>query len=474
MQRGWAWTSEKKLPARGVKFYFIIKQDIPEKERAAWQEAVSRSSPLSKWFGRVQFKYWDDHPTLISDWQGWNLIKIFCQDAHTSMKPSEVISSYKDIFMQFSDWFIKRCRERRIECKPYDFRILFRLRPPETAGEFVPIPTLNDISRRVVSPPSILPDPPTTPEAGFALAEKVFSGQQVAMLLEWAEKDKSEVYVGYGVRTEQGANTYELDTVFPDLSEEIEAMRSLQGALEHVLILQAQGKAPPDFNNIVEALLMKLLQNGVIDSMKVEHIYNNPGDYFEATEWRTRFMLKFDLKSTDLTGERGRALDSVKKDVQRQLQDTTYSLFGVFSYTLADEDLTRMEAVRRNIVYFRNAKPDELFINLSVILVGHTYDRIVEIARETDKVLNTSPATDIEDAKKRWNSAVSDCVRDGRKVASFIFFKQVSGLPFQVFTAVQESLYKELNKIAGETHITAILTSDNQARTRYGCYVFPQ
>lgn len=42
------WILEKKLPARGVKFYFITKQDVPEKVRTSWQEAVSRSgTPLS-------------------------------------------------------------------------------------------------------------------------------------------------------------------------------------------------------------------------------------------------------------------------------------------------------------------------------------------------------------------------------------------------------------------------------------------
>ena len=476
------WTLEKKLPARGVKFYFITKQDIPEKERTLWQEAVSRSSPLSKWFKRVQFEYFGQ-PALISGWQGWNLIKIFCPDARISMKPSEAKSSYKEIFERFSDWFIKLCRDKRIECKPYDFRILFRLHPPESDGEFAPIPPLSDIAKKVVSPPTLTPNPPATPEEMFDLAKRTLplSGQAFEEVLKYAEKENLKVYSGYGVRTEEDANTYEFD-ISLDQSKEVESMRSLQGELYHELILQCQEKAPPDFNDIVRALLTKLIQNGVIDNEKIEHINNNPGDYFEATQWRTRFTLKFDLKKMDLTGERSMPLDSVKKDIQRQLKDTTYSLFGVVSYKLTNEDLTRIEAVIQNINYFRNAKRDELFMNLSIILVDHNYERIVEIARKTDEVLNSnkiidldtnpSMATDIEDAKKRWNSAVSDCVRDGRKVASFMFFRELSGVPLQVFTGAQESLYEELDKIAGETSISATLTSDNQPQTtRYGCYV---
>jgi hypothetical protein len=164
------------------------------------------------------------------------------------------------------------------------------------------------------------------------------------------------------------------------------------------------------------------------------------------------------------------------------LQGTEYSLFGVVSYELTDEDLSRIEAVIKDISYFRNAERDELFINISILLVDSTYERIIEIAGKTDEILNShkiidldewpSAATDIEDAKERWNSAVSDFVRDEKRVASFIFFKEVVGVPLQVFAGVHESLYEELNKIATETIINVTLTSDDQSfTTRYGCYV---
>jgi hypothetical protein len=474
------WTLEKKLPARGVKFYFITKQDIPEKERASWQETVSRSSPLSKWFERVQFEY-SDRPSLITDWQGWNLIKIFCPDARISMKPSEAKSSYKEIFELFSDWFTKLCRDKRIECKPYDFRILFRLRPPESPGEFVPIPSLNDISRKVVSPPSILPNPPTTPETMSGLAQKTLSGQAFEEVLKYAEKENLKVYAGYGVRTEEHANTYEFDILLPDQSKEVESMRSLHGELYHELILQCQEKAPLDFNNIVKVLLTKLIQNGVIDNKKVEDIYNNPGDYFEATQWCTRFVLKFDLKKWSPDSELGRALDVAKKQLQKELTGTKYYLYGAISYKLTDQDLTKIEEIIEEIIYFKNAKRDDLFTNISILLVDGTYEKIIEIARKTDEILNShkiidintlpGTATDIEDAKKRWNSAVSDSVKDGRRATSFLFLREISGVPLQVFMSARESLYEELNKIAAETRIGATITSDNQQSIRYGCYV---
>jgi hypothetical protein len=392
------------------------------------------------------------------------------------MKASEAKSTYAEIFIQFSEWFIKFCRDRRIECKPYDFRILFRLSPPENAHEFVPIPSLSDIFRKIISPPTILPNPPTTPEAMFAFAQTSLSGRAFEMTLQYAEKKKVKVYSSYGFRTEKDSNTYELDMVMPSQSEEIESMRSLKGELWHSLILQSQEKASTDFNNVVNALLKKLMQDGAIDSQKLKHIYSNPGDYVEETQRCRRFVLKFDLKKWRPDSELGKALDVVKKQFQKELIGTKYSLYGAVSYKLTNEDLPRIEAVINDVVYFRNAKQDDLFTIMSIRLGDSTYDRIIEIAKKTDeilcsnKIITSAMATDIEDAKNRWKAAVSDLIRDGRKAASFIFFREI-GIPLQMFIGAHESLYRELNKIA-ETHIDTIITSDNQMKSiRYGCYV---
>jgi hypothetical protein len=483
-------SSQKKLMVRGVKFYFITKQDLPKDQHAWWQEAVLRSNPLAKWFDPIQFEY-SEHPTLITDWQDWNLIKIFCSETHFSIKVSEVESFYKEVFSKFSEWFNKLCRDRRIDCKPYDFRVLFRLHPLESPEEFVPIPFLNDIYKKIVSPPQkvesspgILISPPRTPEEMFNYAKKALyiSDQMFEIMLQSAKKDRIKVFGSYGVRNEKDSNTYEFDMVMPSLSEEVAFIKNLKGEPYHQLILQFQGEVTRDFNNIVRSLIAELLQNGLIDNKKIEEINNNPGEYFEMLHWRTRFILKFDIRKMDLSGKSGMALDFVKKHIQKQLKDTTSSLFGVFSYKLSNDDLTKIEEVKNSIVYFKKAKPEDLFTNFVVILVDRTYDRIVEIARKTDEILsshkiidlNSSPsrATNIEDAKQRWISAVSDCEKNRDEVASFIFFKEIIGIPLQHFTSVQESLKNELSKIAVETSINVTITSDNQpTNTRYGCYV---
>lgn len=476
------WASEKKMAARGAKFYFIVRQDMPEEERTSWQHAIARLSPLSKCFRRVDFAY-DAQPSLLAEWNGWNLTKVLCRDAQVPVRPSEVQSFYNSIFLEFSEWFIKFCRDGKVECQSYDFRILFRLHPPESQDEFVPIPSLDDIASKVVSPPRLLAKPPTTQDAMFDLSKRTFPvPEMLEEVLSDAKEHEAEVYGSYGIRTEQHANTYELDFWVPGSSAQAESMRSLQGELWYELILQSKEKATPDFDRIVRALLTKLLENAVIDRKKVEHIADNPGEYFQARQWRTRFILKFDLKMMNLTDERGRALDSVKKDIQGQLRNTTYSLFGVVSYKLTDEDLTRIERVIKDISYFKDTKRDGLFVDLRIVLGDAAYDRVVEIARRTDEILNshkiidldTSPgiATDIEDAKKRWDSAVSDAVRDGQRVAAFVFLREIYGLPLEVFTNVRESLYGDLRRIAVEPSISATLTSDNQtSANRYGCFV---
>jgi hypothetical protein len=474
------WASEKKLPARGVKFYFIIKQDIPERERAVWQEAVLHPNPLSKWFAQVQFEY-SEHPTLIRDWQGWNLIKIFCPDPHISIKPSKAKSFYKEVFTKFSEWFIKLCRERRIECKPYDFRILFRLRPLEKSGEFIPVPSLSNISSKIVSPPDILPAPPLTPEAMSELAHKgILSREEFEALLKLSEEKRFKVYGAYGVRTEEHANTYEFDTLLPDASEEVESMQSLQGELSHVLILQSK-PAAPDFSDVVETLLARLLQNAVIGNEKVQHIFSNPDDHIQARQECTRFVLEFDLKKWSPGSELGRALDVTKKQLQKDLAGTGYDLYGAVSYKLTDEDLARIEGVIDNIVYFRNARPGELFANVYMLFLDNNYERIIGVARKTDEILDShkiidlskSPdaAVDIEDAKRRWDSAASDLVRDGGKVTSFYFLREISGVPLQVFLDARESLRKELKEIAAHVGIRVTITSDIDPYSKFGCYV---
>jgi len=340
----------------------------------------------------------------------------------------------------------------------------------------VPIPSSSDLFRKVVSPPIILPNPPKTTAEMFALAQTSLPGKIFEITLQYAEKNKMKIYGSYGFRTEKDSNTYELDMVMPTQSEDQESMRSLPGELWHSLILQSQEKTPPDFNSVVNTLLTKLLQYDAIDSQKLKHIYSNPGDYVEKTQWCIRFVLKFDLKKWSPDSDSVRMLDIAKKQLQKELIGTKYSLYGAVSYKITNEDLTKIEGVINNVVYFRNAKQDDLFTIMSIRLGDSAYDRIIQIAKKTDeilcsyKIITTAMATDIEDAKKRWNTAVSDLDKDGRKAVSFIFLREI-GIPLQMFLGAQKSLYKELNELA-ETHIDTIITSDNQMKSiKYGCYV---
>ena len=179
----------------------------------------------------------------------------------------------------------------------------------------------------------------------FALAQTSLSGKAFEITLQYAKKNKIKVYGSYGFRTEKDSNTYELDMVMPTQSDDIESIQSLQGELWHSLILQSREKPPTDFNSVVNTLLTKLLQYGAIDSPKLKHIYSNPGDYVEETQWCRRFVLKFDLKKWSPDSEQSRALDVSKKQLQKELVGTKYSLYGTVSYKLTNEDLPRIEEV---------------------------------------------------------------------------------------------------------------------------------
>ena len=176
-----------------------------------------------------------------------------------------------------------------------------------------------------------------------------------------------------------------------------------------------------------------------------------------------------------------RALDAVKKDIQERLKGTAYNLFGVISYELADGELAKLEEVVEHIGYFEALARDKLFVNLVIILSGNTYDAIVKAAAKTDEILNshkvvdldTNPhmAVDIQDAKRRWNSAVADCSRDGQRVSQFIFYRNVSAVPYAAFTDARESLPKELKALYSDAVIEITITTDSYQSARYDCYV---
>ena len=472
---------EERLLARGVKFCFIIKQDIREEEHSVWQEMLSRSSPLSSWFRRVVFECSDHHPGLAGDWQGWNLVKVFFTEAGISVKPSEAKSFYEQIFVRFSEWFIEICQDRRIECKPYDFRILFRLHPPESASQFVPIPPLDGVCAKLLSQQNALPTPPVTLTDMHGLARETVSDRTMEELLKYVEKHRLTLFGDYGIRREERSDVCQFYILVPDQPEEAESMQRLQGKLSHELILYSRDTALSDFEGTARIMLSELLHNGVIDSQRVEEILGNPDNHFVTGQGHTRLTLDFDIKELGPQSELGRALDATKKDLQRKLEGTPYSLYGAVSYTLTDADLERIETVLDDIVHFRNASRDVLYVRLSMLLVAGEYEGIVEVARRVDEImishmaldLTPSPPipTDIEDAKKRWKSAESELTQDGRKADSYLFWRDVSAIPLQAFLAAREPMCNDLNGVAAWTHIGVTITSDSFQHSKYGCYV---
>ena len=313
------------------------------------------------------------------------------------------------------------------------------------------------------------------------LVRKTVPDQRIEELFKYAEKNKCRVYGDYGVRGEGQAEACQFYIEVPSQSEEIETMLSLPGELSYELVLLPKQKTPPNFNIVVNALLVRLQQHGVIDNDKVQDVSINPDRYFEAAQLRSRFVLKFDIKELQLAHESHKALNLVRKQLQKELSDREYHLYGAISYTLTEEDLERIEEVLDNIVYFKRAGRNALYARLTTLQAVRDYGRIIKVAKEIDQLLisqriidlNTWPSTvaDIEDAKKRWESAASDLIREGKEISSYVLLREISGVPLQVFLDARESLYEALNKIAEWVHVASTVSTDNVSWSRWGCYV---
>lgn len=472
--------SENALLARGVKLYFICRQDIPDEDHATWQEAVSLASPLRTWFGGIEFEY-SDHPDLISDWQGWNLVKIFCPHARVSVKPSEARLFYENVFVRLSEWFSKLCEDRGIDCKPYDFRILFRLHPPEDPQQFVPIPSLDGISAKLVSPQATLTRPPLTLVDMLERVQEVVSRRKLDELLAYAEREGLTLYADYGIRSEHNSDVCQFYILVPGASGEIQTMQSLQGDLYHELILHSTDAALADFEGIANALLTRLVQNGAIDNQKAEQARGNLHDHLLTGQGHTRFAIRFDIKESGMNSELMRAVDLTKKAVQKELQATPYHLYGAVSYALTDADLGRIEEILEEVPHFRTASRDSLCLSLCISMVVSDYNRALEAARRTDEIIqrhmlpelpeSAFAPTDIEDAKRRWDSAASEQTQQGRTVRSYIFIRSVSAIPIQAFLDTREPVYEEFSRLAERLDIGATITSDSFVYSSWGCYV---
>jgi len=265
--------TEKKLKARGVKFYFIIKREIPVNGQLWWKHTIATSSPLCKYFRVIDVG--DFTSRGMVGWEGWKLVKIMCWDTGIVLEPAEVESFYDDMFKEFSNWFAELCERANVESEAYDFRVLIRISPQEDRGEFVGIPSLKAISAKVVSPAALLPVVPQNPEEmlEFAIKTSRLSPEGVNRLCEICDARNFAVYCSYGVRTEDDSNTLEFDMVH------IGPKGRLEGKLTYSLILETSRARDRDFDKVVVLLLERFKKNQVLGSQLVKSIMNDLDKY---------------------------------------------------------------------------------------------------------------------------------------------------------------------------------------------------
>ena len=193
-----------------------------------------------------------------------------------------------------------------------------------------------------------------------------------------------------------------------------------------------------------------------------------------------RFLLPFDVYKTPAS--LFVALNATKKELQKELENTRYKLYGIFSYALGDGEFGKIEDIISGIEYFRTSKPENLSINLSLSFRANSYEKIISILKETDNILKENKIhdpVDIEDAKKRYHDAISDFKKEYKLdskiddlsglIDFYVYLRFISGIPLTDFLRVRKSLDEQLFKKSEK--LTVTVTTDVLATSSYGCYI---
>lgn len=261
----------------------------------------------------------------------------------------------------------------------------------------------------------------------------------------------------------------------------------LKGELTYYLILDKNSKRTQDFDDQIEKLLDKLVERVIItkqEKLKIKRDLNNFVNVIEGIP-HTRFSIGWDMDKSVNDSK----LDLLKKELQKELKLNKYDLHGVVSYKLTKEDIKKIENIQTQILYFKDTKPEELSINLKIEMTDSSYDKIISIIQEINKLSTTfkkfTLKTDIEDAKRRYNQAILD-FKLGNKIDAnlsineiskkwkidFAFILEMNGYPLPEFLKITPSFFEKIKKLAKETKIDMELTSDVLPYSKHGCYIF--
>lgn len=133
---------EKKLKARGVKFFIFASPDVPKKDQPKWHNLLING--LTEYFDNVSI-YYDSsfiaEPKLLPlPKKKMMAIKVFCPDPKFKLKPSEANAFYNKLCKRYINFVTKSLSKTKFEFEGYRFDILFRMHPPEDLNGIIPMP----------------------------------------------------------------------------------------------------------------------------------------------------------------------------------------------------------------------------------------------------------------------------------------------------------------------------------------------
>jgi tetratricopeptide (TPR) repeat protein len=128
---------ERKLKARGVKFFLFVSPDVSKEDQPDWSNLLVDKLPI--FFDNVSI-YYDSSMTVPEPpKKKIMVIKIFCPDAKFGLKLSEAGAFYGKLCDNYMNFVSKSLAKNKFELLGCQFDLVFRMHPPEDPTEFIPL-----------------------------------------------------------------------------------------------------------------------------------------------------------------------------------------------------------------------------------------------------------------------------------------------------------------------------------------------
>src|SRR5271157_972734 len=198
---------EAPLKIRNVRFYILVHALLSKERQTHLASELSSSASLKSYFRNVDVSY---QLNLVKE--NWTCVKISCHGADRRIKPSDSTEFYARLSEDYLEHAGALFKRETLDWELYDFRVFFRIYPPEKTQEYIPLPPLADISKKIPGHPS----EPSTPKNYDEMLEYLRKVSPIdktteEMFIRTTEEDNLMIYGSFGI---QGSKSTEY-AVFP-------------------------------------------------------------------------------------------------------------------------------------------------------------------------------------------------------------------------------------------------------------------